>query len=88
MRELVAIYAWITAPVVAIYAWITSTIHSFLGITSSPAAWFAGNPPTRAGPAAAAAAHHAMAHLMALVMGMCVGDGLTIKPSSVTSTRT
>ena len=33
MRELVAIYAWITAYTVAIYAWITSTIHSFLGIT-------------------------------------------------------
>lgn len=70
MRELVAIYAWITACTVAIYAWITSTIHSFLGITSGPAR------------------HHAMAHLMALVMGMCVGDGLTIKPSSVTSTLT
>ena len=37
MRELVAIYAWITALAVAIYAWITSTIHSFLGITSGPA---------------------------------------------------
>lgn len=33
MRELVAIYAWITLFAVAIYAWITSTIHSFLGIT-------------------------------------------------------
>lgn len=33
MRELVAIYAWITIFPVAIYAWITSTIHSFLGIT-------------------------------------------------------
>ena len=33
MRELVAVYAWITAYTVAIYAWITSTIHSFLGIT-------------------------------------------------------
>ena len=33
MRELVAIYAWITLFEVAIYAWITSTIHSFLGIT-------------------------------------------------------
>ena len=65
MRELVAIYAWITAFAVAVYAWITPTIHSFLGITFDRAA-----------------------HLMALVMGMCVGDGLTIKPSSVTSTRT
>jgi hypothetical protein len=33
MRELVAVYAWITAYTVAIYAWITYTIHSFLGIT-------------------------------------------------------
>ena len=33
MRELVAIYAWITPCMVAVYAWITSTIHSFLGIT-------------------------------------------------------
>lgn len=36
MRELVAIYAWITRFVVAIYAWITFTIHSFLGITAYP----------------------------------------------------
>ncbi len=71
MRELVAIYAWITACTVAIYAWITSTIHSFLGITLDRVR-------------DQFSAHH----LMALVMGMCVGDGLTIKPSSVTSTRT
>jgi hypothetical protein len=73
MRELVAVYAWITACTVAIYAWTTSTIHSFLGITIDRVARF------RFGTAL---------HLMALVMGMCVGDGLTIKPSSVTSTRT